>query len=170
MKATPHRQSGQKRVFLVERQIVLKRVQQVQLLLYLSISLQLVQVPLRSLVTTLQRFIRVNVLLRRLTCLVGGDGDSGVLPHLGCQRRHAVLRLDLKGVVGVGEQVAHGHRGVVEARRSGYEAHVAAAGLTPRAASGVPAGSAGAAAFAEDGEGEIPAPARVLRPAPVQDH
>lgn len=99
--------------------------------------------------------------------MVGGDGDSGVLPHLGCQRRDAVLRLDLERVVGVSEQVAHRHRGVVEARGSRQEAHVAPTRLATLSAT--VAGDA-AAAFAEHGEGDVLAPAGVLRPAPVQDN
>lgn len=107
--------------------------------------------------------------LWRLTSLVGGDGDGGVLPHLRSQRRHSVLRFDLKGVVSVGQEVSDGHRGVLEARRPGQEAHVAAARLAQLVQ---PAGGGGgaAAALADDGEGEVAAPAVVLRPAPVQDN
>lgn len=108
-------------------------------------------------------------LLWHLTSLVGGDGDGGVLPHLRSQWRHSVLCFDLKGVVSVGQEVSHGHRGVLEAHCPGQEAHVAAARLAtlvpPAAAS---AGHA-AAALADDSEGDVPAPATVLRPAPVQD-
>lgn len=47
-------------------------------------------------------FIWVHAfILWHLTSLVGGDGDSGVLPHLGCQRWHTVLRFNLKCVVSV---------------------------------------------------------------------
>lgn len=104
--------------------------------------------------------------------MVGGDGDGGVLPHLGRQRRHAVLRLDLEGVVGVRQQVGHRHRGVVEAGGSGQEAHVASAGLaalSPAAAAAAAVDGAAAATLAQHGEGDVPAAAAVLRPAPVQD-
>lgn len=107
--------------------------------------------------------------------MVGGDGDGGVLPHLGRQRRHTVLRLDLEGVVGVCQQVGHRHRGVVEAGGSGQEAHVASAGLaalSPTAATTAAAAAVGAAAaatLAQHREGDVPAAAAVLRPAPVQD-
>lgn len=103
-----------------------------------------------------------------LTGLVGCDGDGGVLPHFGRQRRHAVLRLDLEGVVGVRQQVGHCHRCVVEAGGSGQEAHVASAGLAALR-SGAVGAAATAATLAQHGEGDVPAAAAVLRPAPVQD-
>lgn len=101
--------------------------------------------------------------------MVGGDGDGGVLPHLGRQRRHAVLRLDLECVVGVGQQVGHRHRGVLEAHGSRQEADVAPARLTSLGPAAAAVTGDPAAAFTEDGEGDVPAPAAVLRPAPVQD-
>ena len=64
-----------------------------------------------------------------LTCLVGRYGDDGVLPHCHRHSRDAVLRLHLEGVVGVGQQVGHRHRGVPQARRPWQETHVATAGL-----------------------------------------
>lgn len=110
-----------------------------------------------------------RALLWHLTSLVGGDGDGGVLPHLRRQRRHSVLRFDLEGVVRVSQEVGDGHRGVLEARRPGQEAHVAAARLAALVA---PASGGGdtAAALADDGEGDVPAAPAVLRPAPVQDN
>lgn len=107
-----------------------------------------------------------RALLWHLTSLVGGDGDGGVLPHLRSQRRHSALCFDFKSVVSVGQEVSDGHRGVLEARRPGQEAHVAAAWLAVLAS---PASDA-AAALADDGEGDVPAPAAVVRPAPVQDN
>lgn len=107
-------------------------------------------------------------LLWHLTSLVGGDGDGGVLPHLWSQRRHSVLCFNLKSVVSVGQEVSHGHRGVLEARRPGQEAHVTAARLTALVPPAAGAGHA-AAALAHDGEGDVTAPAAVLWPAPVQD-
>lgn len=103
--------------------------------------------------------------------MVGGDGDGGVLPHLRSQRRHSVLCFDLKSVVSVGQEVSDGHCGVLEARRPGQEAHVAAAWLAElvQPAAAAATGDA-AAALADDGEGDVPAPAVVLRPAPVQDN
>ena len=101
--------------------------------------------------------------------MVGGDGDSGVLPHLGRQRRHAVLRLDLERVAGVGQQVGHRHRGVLEAHGSRQEADVAPARLATLGPAAAAVAGDPAAALAEDGEGDVPAPAAVLRPAPVQD-
>lgn len=102
--------------------------------------------------------------------MVGSDGDGGVLPHFGRQRRHAVLRFNLEGVVGVREQVGHCHRCVVEAGGSGQEAHVASAGLTAlRAAAGAVGGHGAAATLAQHGEGDVPSTAAVLRPTPVQD-
>lgn len=109
-------------------------------------------------------------LSRYLTSLVGGDGDRSVLPHLGRQRRHAVQRFDLKGVVSVGQQVSHRHGGVVEARGSRQEVNVTPARLATQVAAATAVGDATpAAAFAEDGEGDVPAAAGVFRPAPVQD-
>lgn len=112
--------------------------------------------------------------LWHLTSLVGGDSDGGVLPHLRSQRRHSVLCFDLKSVVSVGQEVSDGHRGVLEAHRPGQEAHVAAARLTelvqPTATTAAAASGGAAAALADDGEGDVPAPAVVLRPAPVQDN
>lgn len=105
-------------------------------------------------------------LLWHLTSLVGGDGDGGVLPHLGSQRRHTVLCFNLKSVVGVSQEVGDGHRGVLEACRPGQEAHVAAARLAVLVP---PTGGHATAALADDGEGDVTPPAAVLRPAPVQD-
>lgn len=103
--------------------------------------------------------------------MVGGDGDGSVLPHLRSQRRHSVLGFDLKGVVGMGQEVSDGHRGVLEALRPGQEAHVAAArlaALVPPAAAAAGTNHA-TAALTDDGEGDVTAPAAILRPAPVQD-
>lgn len=103
--------------------------------------------------------------------MVGGDGDGGVLPHPGRQRRHAVQRLDLEGVVGVSQQIGHRHRGVEEARGPGQEAYVAPAGLAAlRAAAAAAVGAAATATLADHVEGDVPAAAAVLRPAPLQDH
>lgn len=68
----------------------------------------------------------------------------------------------------MGQKVSDGHRGVLEARRPGQEAHVAAARL---AALVSPTGSTGhaAAALADNSEGEVTAPAAVLWPTPVQN-
>lgn len=67
----------------------------------------------------------------------------------------------------MGQQVAHRHRGVLEAGRPRKKAHVAPAGLAALAAAVAAVRTPAAAALAEDGEGEIPAPAGVLGPAPV---
>lgn len=45
---------------------------------------------------------RATYPLWHLTSLVGGDGDSSILSHLWCQRRHTVLCFNLKCVVSVG--------------------------------------------------------------------
>ena len=111
----------------------------------------------------------ITCTMSHLTSLVGGDGDSGVLPHLGCRRWNPVLRLDLKCVVCVSEQVAHRHRGVVEARGSGQESNVATTRLAAHGPAVAAVGRDSTAAFAEDGEGDVPAAAGVLWPAPVQD-
>lgn len=98
-----------------------------------------------------------------LTSLVSGDADSSELPGEAAERRDAVERVDLEGVVGVCQQVHHGDRGVGEAALPRQEAHVVAAGLA------VPA-AATAAFLADDVEGDVlPAP-RVQGPAPVQDN
>lgn len=111
-------------------------------------------------------------LLWHLTSLVGGDGDGSVLPHLRSQRRHSVLGFDLKGVVGMGQEVSDGHRGVLEALRPGQEAHVAAArlaALVSPAAAATAGTSHATATLTDDGEGDVTAPTAILRPAPVQD-
>lgn len=77
------------------------------------------------------------------------------------------MRFNLKRVVGVGQQVGHCHRGVVEARRSGQKADIAAARLTTLCPATAAISSDATAAFAEDSEGDVPASAAVLWPAPV---
>lgn len=58
----------------------------------------------------------------------------------------------------------------MEACGSGQEAHIAAAGLAAlRPAAAAICGCA-AATLAQDGEGDVPPPAAVLWPAPVQDN
>lgn len=102
------------------------------------------------------------VIVPSLTCLVGCYGDSGVLAGSGGQGGYSIQRLDLEGVVGVGQQVGHGDGGVVEAHGAGQEAHCGPTRLTqpgPRPA-----------ALAHHVEGQVLPAARVLRPAPVQDH
>lgn len=100
-----------------------------------------------------------------LTSLVGGDGDRCVLPHPGRHRRHAVLGFNLEGVVGVRQQVADGHGGVVETRGSRQKADVTPAGFTALGST-----DAVTAAFANNGECDVPAPAAVLWPRPLQDN
>lgn len=70
----------------------------------------------------------------------------------------------------MGQQIGHCHRGVVEARGSGQKANVAAAGLTTLRPTAAAVGGDTAATFAQDSEGDVPAAATVLRPAPVQDN
>ncbi len=105
-----------------------------------------------------------------LTGLVGGDDNSGVLSHLGCQRWHPVLRFNLKRVVSVSQQIGHRHCGVVEARSSWQEADVAPARLAALRPTVAAVTSDSTTPFAEDSEGDVLAPATVLRPGPLQDN
>ncbi len=66
----------------------------------------------------------------RLTCLVGSDGDRSILADRGCQGGHSILGLDLKGVVGVCQEVHHGYCRVSEAGGMGQEAHGPSTGFT----------------------------------------
>lgn len=57
----------------------------------------------------------------------------------------------------------------MEARGSWQKANIAPTRLTALGATGTAVSSDTTAAFAEDSKGDVPAPASVLRPAPVQD-
>ena len=96
-----------------------------------------------------------------LTSLVGADGDGSHRPGEGAELRHAVLGLDLEGVVGMGGEVQHGDGGVGEALRAGHEAQLPPTQLTLL--------QAGPAALAQDIVGQVLPPSRVTGRAPLQE-
>lgn len=65
----------------------------------------------------------------KLTGQAGRHVDLGVEPLVGQQLGHSVERLHSKGVVGVGQEVDHGHRPLRQAHLLGHEADAGPARL-----------------------------------------
>lgn len=70
----------------------------------------------------------------RLTRQARGHVDLRVEPLAGQELRHAVQGFDGEGVVGVGEEIDHGHRSLHQADLLGHEADAGAARLALPAA------------------------------------
>ncbi len=68
------------------------------------------------------------------------------------------------------QQIGYRHCGVVEARSSWQEADVAPARLAALRPTVAAVSSDSTTPFAEDSEGDVLAPATVLRPGPLQDN
>ena len=95
-----------------------------------------------------------------LTGLVGGDVDGVELRRVRAPGGHAVDRLDLEAVLGVGLQVPDGHAALGQAQVARGDVHVVVAARAHAAL--------GRALLADDVVEDVLAAARVARLAPLQ--